>query len=164
MFKYIKNYIKMVKKNDPSMKRGIEIILYPSFWVLLFHKLSHFLYKHKWYFTARLISSIARFLTSIEIHPGAVIGKNLFIDHGCGVVIGESAVIGDNVVMYHGVTLGATGKEIGKRHPTIGSNVIIGAGAIILGSFLVGDDSIIGAGAIVLKKVDSGETVVGIYK
>ncbi|HFD8683862.1 TPA: serine O-acetyltransferase EpsC, partial [Clostridium perfringens] len=130
--------------------------------VLIFYRIAHGLYKIKLFFLARLISQLGRFFTGIEIHPGAKIGKGLFIDHGMGVVIGETAEIGDNVTIYHGVTLGGTGKDKGKRHPTIGNNVIIGCGAKILGPISIGDGAKIGANSVVLKNVPKGKTAVGI--
>lgn len=159
----IRNYIKRVKDSDPAARNALEIILlYPSVHALLFYRVSHFLLKLHLKFLARLVSQIARFLTGIEIHPGAQIGKGLFIDHGMGVVIGETTIIGDNVTMYHQVTLGGTGKDHGKRHPTIGNNVVIGAGAKILGPITVGDNAKIGANSVVLKDVPANATAVGI--
>ncbi len=158
----LKGLIQTIKTNDPAIKSTIEVILYPCFWALLFHTPAHFLYKKRLFFIARLISQLSRFLTGIEIHPGAVIGNGVFIDHGSGVVIGETCEIGDNVVIYQGVTLGGTGKDKGKRHPTIGNNCLIGGGAKILGPFKVGDNSRIGAGSVVLQEVPEGSTVVGI--
>lgn len=159
---YIKEQIQVIKERDPAIKSGIEVLLYPSFYALLFHRISHFFYKHKFFFIARLISQISRGLTGIEIHPGATIGKGLFIDHGMGVVIGETCEIGDNVTIYHGVTLGGTGKDHGKRHPTIGNNVMISTGAKVLGPFRVGDNSRIAANAVVLQEIPEDSTVVGI--
>jgi len=138
------------------------MILYPGFHILLFHRIAHLLYKLNLKFIARFISQIARFLTGIEIHPGAKIGQKLFIDHGMGIVIGETAEIGNNCTIYHGVTLGGTGKHKTKRHPTVGNNVIIGCGAKVLGPIKIGNGSKIGAGAVVLKDVEKGATVVGI--
>ena len=152
--------IKAVFERDPAAK-NIEVLIYQGVWAIYIHRLAHFLYKLKVPFFPRLISQISRFLTGIEIHPGAQIGKGFFIDHGAGVVIGETAVIGDNVTIYQGVTLGGTGKEHGKRHPTIGNNVIIGAEAVILGNITIGDNSRIGAGALVTKSVGPDCTVVG---
>jgi len=153
--------IKAIYKNDPAA-RNIEFILYPGWQATKIHKLlSHPLYKIKIPFLPRLISQIMRFLTGIEIHPGAKIGKGFFIDHGMGVVIGETTEIGNNVTIYHQVTLGGTGKDTGKRHPTIGNNVLIGAGATVLGPIKVGDHSKIGAQSVVLKEVPPGCTVVG---
>lgn len=154
-----KNYV----ENDPASKNVLYVILlYQGFHVMIFHRIGHFLYKNKFYFLARLISQVARFLTGIEIHPGATIGKRLIIDHGMGVVIGETTVIGDNVTIYHGVTLGGTGKDVGKRHPTLGNNVLVGAGAKVLGPITIEDNVKIGAGAVVLKSVKEGKTVVGV--
>lgn len=158
----ISEEIKVIKEKDPAIKSSIEVILYPSFWAILFHHLSHYLYTKKLYFVARLVSQVSRWFTGIEIHPGATIGKGLFIDHGMGVVIGETCEIGDNVTIYQGVTLGGTGKDIGKRHPTIGNNVMIGSGAKVLGPFVVGNNVRIGAGSVVLKEVPSYTTVVGV--
>ena len=163
MFKNLKYDIQAVKQNDPAARNSFEIImLYPSIHALIFHRMAHFLYKRHLFFLARLISQISRFITGIEIHPGAKIGKGLFIDHGMGVVIGETAEIGDNVTIFHGVTLGGTGKDKGKRHPTVGNNVVIGAGAKILGPIKIGDGAKIGANAVVLKEVPSKATAVGI--
>ena len=144
------------------MKRKSEIILYPSFWALGFHRITHRLYLRKRYWLARFISQKVRKKTGIEIHPGAEIGKGVFIDHGMGVVIGETCVIGDHVTIYQGVTLGGTGKETGKRHPTVGDNVMLGAGAKILGPFRIGDRARIGANSVVLQEVPDDCTVVGI--
>ncbi len=158
---YIKDQIQVIKQRDPAIKKNIEVFLYPCFYALLFHKLGHKLYKKKRFFAARLVSQISRGLTGIEIHPGAIIGRGLFIDHGMGVVIGETCEIGDNVTIYHGVTLGGTGKDHGKRHPTIGNNVMIGTGAKVLGPFKVGDNSRIAANALVLQEVPEDSTVIG---
>lgn len=159
---YIKEQIKVIKERDPAIKTSAEVFLYPSFYALLFHKWGHWFYKKKHFFIARCISQIGRGLTGIEIHPGATIGKGLFIDHGMGVVIGETCEIGDNVTIYHGVTLGGTGKDHGKRHPTIGNNVMISTGAKVLGPFKVGDNSRIAANAVVLQEIPEDSTVVGI--
>lgn len=159
---YIKEQIEVIKLRDPAIKNSAEVFLYPGFYAILFHRYSHKLYKKKHYFLARLISQLIRGFTGIEIHPGATIGKGLFIDHGMGVVIGETCEIGDNVTIYHGVTLGGTGKDHGKRHPTIGNNVMISTGAKILGPFKVGDNSRIAANAVVLQEVPEDSTVVGI--
>lgn len=157
------NEIKEAQKKDPAAKSFLEIVLlYQGLRVLVCYRASHFLYKMHLFFLARLISQLSRFLTGIEIHPGAKIGKSLFIDHGMGVVIGETAVIGDNVLLYQGVTLGGTGLVKGKRHPTIGNNVVIGAGAKILGNITIGDNSYIGANAVVIKDVPVNSTVVGV--
>lgn len=163
MLKRIRKEIQAVFERDPAAKSLLEVILcYPGLHAILMHRVAHFFYRHKMFLIARSISQISRFLTQIEIHPGAVIGEGLFIDHGAGVVIGETAEIGDNVTIYQGVTLGGTGKEKGKRHPTIGNNVVISTGARILGSFSVGDNSKIGAGSVVLKEVPPNSTVVGV--
>ena len=163
MFKLLNYDLERILKEDPAAKSKIEIVLlYPCIHALIAYRISHFFYKHKRLFMARLISQISRFLTGIEIHPGATIGKGLFIDHGMGVVIGETAEIGDNVTIYHGVTLGGTGKHIGKRHPTIGNNVLIGTGAKILGPITVGDNAKIGANAVVLHSVPEEATAVGV--
>ena len=163
MFEKLKYDIENVMKNDPAARTKLEVLLlYQSIHVLIFYRIAHGLYKIKLFFLARLISQLGRFFTGIEIHPGAKIGKGLFIDHGMGVVIGETAEIGDNVTIYHGVTLGGTGKDKGKRHPTIGNNVIIGCGAKILGPISIGDGAKIGANSVVLKDVPKGKTAVGI--
>lgn len=159
-----KEFLESAIKNDSSFKNKLEVFLYPGFWALVYYKISRFFYLKNCYFISRLFMEMGKFFTNIEIHPGAVIGKRLFIDHGFGVVIGETATIGDDVVIYHGVTLGATGKEKGKRHPNIGNNVLIGAGAKVLGNINVGDNVKIGANATVLKDVLNGKTVTGIYK
>jgi serine O-acetyltransferase len=159
---FLKDQVNTVKTHDPAMKTGAEIILYPSFWALGFHRVGHWLYRHKRYWLARFVSQLSRGLTGIEIHPGATIGRGLFIDHGMGVVIGETCEIGDNVTIYQGVTLGGTGKETGKRHPTIKDNVMVGAGVKVLGPFVVGECSRIGAGSVVLREVPPYCTVVGV--
>ena len=162
MFKYIKEQIKLIRKNDPAINSNLEAFLYPCFKVLIYYKIAHFFYIRKYYFIARFLSERAKRKTGIEIHPGATIGKNLFIDHGTGIVIGETTIIKDNVTIYHGVTLGGRGKDKGKRHPTIGNNVIIGCGAKILGNINIDDNVKIGANAVVLKDVKNNSTVVGI--
>ncbi|MGQ9778834.1 MAG: serine O-acetyltransferase [Bacillota bacterium] len=163
MFERIKNDIRVVFERDPAAKNILEVILcYPGLHAIWAHRIAHWFYHRRLYTIARLISQIARHFTGIEIHPGAEIGEGLFIDHGMGVVIGETAEIGRNVTLYQGVTLGGTGKEKGKRHPTIGDNVIIAAGAKVLGSFKVGDNAKIGAGAVVLHEVPPNSTVVGV--
>ncbi len=162
VIKFIKEQIDVIKEKDPSIKSSFEAILYPSFKAMIYYKISHYLYIKKHYFLARLISEKSKRKTGIEIHPGAQIGKRLFIDHGIGVVIGETAQIGNNVVIYQGVTLGGTLKEKGKRHPTIKDNVMISAGAKVLGSFTVNENAKIGAGAVVLNEVPKNATVVGI--
>ena len=152
----------MIKERDPAIKSNLEVFLYPSFRVILKYRIAHKLYLKKHYFLARWISQRAARKTGIEIHPGATIGKGLFIDHGSGVIIGETTVIGDNVTLYQGVTLGGTGKEQGKRHPTLEDNVMVSAGAKILGSFTIGENSKIGAGSGVLEEVPPNCTVVGV--
>ncbi|MBR1736877.1 MAG: serine O-acetyltransferase [Firmicutes bacterium] len=151
-----------MRKKEPAMHNTAEVFLYPGFWALSSHRLAHKLYKRGFFFISRLISQVSRFFTGIEIHPGAVIGRGVFIDHGMAVVIGETCEIGDNVLIYQGVTLGGTGKETGKRHPTIGNNVMVGAGARVLGPIKIGDNVKIGAGSVVLKDMHSNSTVVGI--
>ncbi len=154
---------KNIKEKDPAAKNILEvIILYQGFHILVYHRIAHSLYKKKLYFLARLISQLGRFFTGIEIHPGAKIGKRLFIDHGMGIVIGETAEVGDDCTIYHGVTLGGTGKDKYKRHPTVGNNVMIGAGAKIIGAITIGDNVKIGAGAVVLKNIETGTTAVGV--
>lgn len=162
IIKYIKEEIDVIKLRDPAIKTTSEVFLYSSFHAILRHRIAHWLYNKKHYFLSRWISQRSARRTGIEIHPGATIGKGLFIDHGHGVVIGETCEIGDNVTIYQGVTLGGTGKETGKRHPTIGNNVMISAGAKILGSITIGDDSKIGAGSVVLADIPPYATVVGI--
>ena len=157
MIKRLKEEVAVIRQRDPAIHTAMEVFLYPSFKVMM-----HFLYLKKHYFLARWVSQRGVRKTGIEIHPGAVIGKGFFIDHGNGVIIGETAVIGDNVTLYQGVTLGGTGKEHGKRHPTVGNNVMISAGAKVLGSFKIGDNSKIGAGSVVLNEVPPGSTVVGV--
>lgn len=158
----IKNEIAIVKERDPAIHSSMEVFLYPSFKVMLHYRTAHKLYLKGHYFWARWISQRAARKTGIEIHPGATIGEGLFIDHGNGVIIGETTIIGNNVTLYQGVTLGGTGKEHGKRHPTIGDNVMISAGAKVLGSFSVGENSKIGAGSVVLEEVPPNCTVVGV--
>jgi serine O-acetyltransferase len=153
--------IKVVFEKDPAAGNIFEVLMYQGLWALWFHYIAHALYKIKIPVIPRLISQISRILTLIEIHPGAVIGKRCFIDHGVGIVIGETAVVGNDVTIYQGVTLGGTGGEKGKRHPTIGNGVIIGADAIVLGNILVHDNARIGAGAVVTKTVPANSTVVG---
>lgn len=159
---YIKSQIKLIRKKDPAIQSTLEVFLYPSFRALLYYKVAHRLYLKKHFFLSRYLSERAKRKTGIEIHPGATIGKNLFIDHGSGVVIGETAVIGDNVMIYHGVTLGGTGKERGKRHPTVLDDVVIGCGAKVLGNITIGNHAKIGANSVVLKDVSDYTTVVGI--
>ena len=159
---YVKEEINVIKQRDPAIKSSLEVFLYPSFWAILKYRRAHRLYEKGHYFRARRISQKAARKTGIEIHPGAKIGKGLFIDHGHGVIIGETAIIGDNVTLYQGVTLGGTGKEHGKRHPTVCDNVMISAGAKVLGSFIIGENSKIGAGSVVLSEVPPNSTVVGV--
>ena len=152
---------KNIKEKDPACKNVLEVmILYPGFHILIFHKLSNFLYRHKLFFIARLNSQLGRFFTGIEIHPGAKIGRRLFIDHGMGIVIGETATIGDDCTIYHDVTLGGTGKDKYKRHPDIGNNVMVGCGAKILGPIKIGNNVKVGANSIVLKNIPDNVTVV----
>jgi serine O-acetyltransferase len=155
--------IREAQKRDPAAKSFLEVLfLYQGLHALVAYRTASFFYKIRFFFLARFISQLARWATGIEIHPGAKIGKGLFIDHGMGVVIGETAIIGDNVLLYQGVTLGGTGLEHGKRHPTIGNNVVIGGGAKVLGNITVGDNSYIGANAVVIKDVPPNSTVVGV--
>ncbi|MGA1862552.1 serine O-acetyltransferase [Deferribacter thermophilus] len=163
MIRWFKEEIENIFEKDPAARSVWEIIFcYPGFHANIFHRIAHWLWTHKLYFLGRFVSHISRFLTGIEIHPGAKIGKRFFIDHGMGVVIGETAEIGDNVTIYHQVTLGGVSLNKGKRHPTIGNNVIIGSGAKILGPFKVGDNSKIGSNSVVVKEVPPNSTVVGI--
>lgn len=163
MFKRLKYDIKNIMDNDPAAKSSLEVLLlYPSIHALIMHRFAHKLYNKKFYFMARLVSQLNRFITGIEIHPGAKIGKGLFIDHGMGVVIGETAEVGNNVTIYHGVTLGGTGKDKGKRHPTVGDDVVIGAGSKVLGPIYIGSGAKIGANAVVLRDVPSNATAVGV--
>ena len=160
--KSVKNEIKVIRERDPAIHSNMEVFLYPSFKVMLHYRVAHRLYQSGHYFWARWISQRAVRKTGIEIHQGAEIGENFFIDHGNGVIIGETAVVGNNVTLYQGVTLGGTGKEHGKRHPTIGDNVMISAGAKIIGSFKIGENSKIGAGSVVIEEVPPNCTVVGV--
>jgi serine O-acetyltransferase len=158
------NYdIKNIMNNDPAARSKLEVLLlYPSVHAIILYRISHKLHSKKWFFLARAVSQLGRFLTGIEIHPGATIGKGIFIDHGMGVVIGETAEIGNHVTIYHGVTLGGTGKDKGKRHPTLGDNVVVGAGAKVLGPIYVGSGAKIGANSVILKDVPADSTAVGI--
>lgn len=158
----IKKETAIIRERDPAIHSNMEVFLYPSFRVMMHYRLAHKLYLKKHYFLARYISQRAVRKTGIEIHPGATIGEGLFIDHGNGVVIGETTIIGNNVTLYQGVTLGGTGKEQGKRHPTLEDNVMVSSGARVLGSFTVGENSKIGAGSVVLKEVPPNCTVVGV--
>lgn len=164
MFYKIKKDIEYIMENDPAARTKLEVfLLYPSIHVRIAHIFSHFLYKNNLFFLARLISQLARFFTGIEIHPGATLGDGILIDHGMGVVIGETAELGNRITIYHGTTLGGTGNEKGKkRHPTVGDNVIIGAGSKVLGNINIGSNSKIGANAVVIEDVPKGATVVGI--
>lgn len=162
-FKEVSEDIKTVLIKDPAARNGLEVLLcYPGIWSLILHRPANWCYRHHLKMIGRIISQLTRWFTGVEIHPGAVIGRRCFIDHGMAVVIGETAEVGDDVTIYQGVTLGGTGKNTGKRHPTIGNRVIISSGAKVLGPFRVGDDVKIGAGSVVLKEIPSGCTVVGI--
>ena len=161
--KSIKDLITSVKENDPAVRNLLEVFLcYPGLHAVWIYRISHIFYKLKLFLIARMINYTGRMLTGVDIHPGATIGKRLFIDHAQGVVIGETAIIGDDVVMFHGTTLGGTGKDKGKRHPTIGNNVVIGCGAKVLGNITIGDNAKVGANAVVIKDVPNNATAVGI--
>ena len=163
MFRTLREDIQTVFAKDPAARSVLEVIFcYPGLHALWFHRLAHFLWRHKLRFLARFVSHINRFLTGIEIHPGAKIGRRFFIDHGAGVVIGETAEVGDDVLMYQGAVLGGTTLKKGKRHPTIGNNVVMGTGAVALGAITIGDGARIGSGSVVVKSVQPGATVVGI--
>lgn len=163
MFERLRYDIKSVLDRDPAARNALEVfLLYPGIAAVMWHRPAHFLYKHNIKFLARMISQCVRFWTGIEIHPGAQIGKGLFIDHGMGVIIGETTIIGDDCTIYQGVTLGGTGKDTGKRHPTLGNNIVVGSGAKVLGPFSVGDNSKIAAGAVVLSEVPPNSTCVGV--
>lgn len=163
MFKALQEDVAVVFEQDPAARNFMEVILtYSGLHAIWAHRLAHFFFKKKLFFIARVISQISRFFTGIEIHPGAVIGRRFFIDHGMGVVIGETCIIGDNVTLFQGVTLGGTGKESGKRHPTLEDNVLVATGAKVLGSITIGEGSKVGAGSVVLKNVPPNSTVVGI--
>ena len=162
-FKEVGEDIRNIVDKDPAARNGFEVLIcYPGIWALILHRPAHWLYRHKLKLLARIISQLARWFTGIEIHPGAKIGRRCFIDHGMGVVIGETAEVGDDVTIYQGVTLGGTGKDSGKRHPTLGNRVLVSSGAKVLGPFKVGDDVKIGAGSVVLKEIPPNCTVVGI--
>jgi serine O-acetyltransferase len=162
-FKTVASYIRVVLKRDPAARNTLEVLLcYPGVWALIWHRPAHFLYRHKLKLLGRIISQLSRFFNGIEIHPGAEIGRGCFIDHGMAVVIGETSIVGNDVTIYQGVTLGGTGKDVGKRHPTIEDRVIISSGAKVLGPFTVGHDSKVGAGSVVLEEVPPNCTVVGI--
>jgi serine O-acetyltransferase len=159
----LREHIRAIKREDPAAKSSLEILLcYQGLHAVLIHRIAHRFYRKRFFVLARLISSVSRLLTGIEIHPGAKIGKRLFIDHGLGVVIGETAEIGDDVLLYQGVTIGGTGNECGKRHPTLGDRVVVGTGASVLGNITLGNDVKVGAGAVVVHSVAPGSTVVGI--
>jgi serine O-acetyltransferase len=159
----LRDHIQAIKREDPAAKSELEILLcYPGLHAVLFHRISRRFYACRLFVAARLISQLARFLTGIEIHPGATIGKRLFIDHGMGVVIGETAEIGDDVLLYQGVTIGGTGSQRGKRHPTLGNRVVVGTGAAVLGNITLSDNVKVGAGSVVVHSVPEGSTVVGI--
>ena len=159
----VREDINAVLARDPAARNGLEVLLcYPGIWALIFHRPAHWLHRHKLKLIARIISQLARFITGIEIHPGASIGKRCMIDHGMAVVVGETTEVGDDVTIYQGVTLGGTGKDTGKRHPTIGNNVMISSGAKVLGPFKVGNNCKIGAGSVVLEEIPNNCTVVGI--
>lgn len=163
MFAQLKRDVRVVLDRDPAAKSFWEIVCcYPGLHAIWLHRIAHVFYKRGYVLLPRLINTFSRFLTGIDIHPGATLGQGLFIDHGMGVVIGETAVVGNNVTLYQGVTLGGTGKEKGKRHPTVGDNVVVASGAKVLGSFTVGSNSKIGAGSVVLKEVPPNSVVVGI--
>ena len=155
------NGIRTIFEKDPAAANIFEVLMYQSLWAMFFHRIAHFLYRMHIPVIPRMISQISRLLTLIEIHPGASIGSKFFIDHGNGVVIGETSIIGNDATIYQGVTLGGTGKEQGKRHPTLGNNVVVGAGAIILGNITIGDNARVGAGSVVTKSVPPDTTVVG---
>jgi serine O-acetyltransferase len=163
MFSQIREQVQTIFREDPAAKSTLEVILcYPGLHAVIWHRLAHRLYKAKFYLLARMVSAQARFLTGIEIHPGATIGRRFFIDHGMGVVIGETAEIGDDVLLYQNVTIGGTGGEKGKRHPTIGNHVVVGTGAKVLGNITIGDYAKIGAGSVVIQSVPERSTVIGI--
>ena len=162
IIKFNKDVMQVIRERDPAMHSNMEVFLYPSFKAIIYYRIAHKLYEGKHYFWARWVSQKGARKTGIEIHPGARIGKGLFIDHGNGVIIGETAIVGDNVTLYQGVTLGGTGKEHGKRHPTLCNNVMVSAGAKVLGSFTIGENSKIGAGSVVLEEVPPNSTVVGV--
>ncbi len=163
MLDRLKADIKAIRERDPAARNYVEIfLLYSGLHAIMLHRPAYFLYRHRCYFSARLLSQFARFLTGIEIHPGAKLGKGIFIDHGSGIVIGETAEVGDGCTLYQGVTLGGTGKDQGKRHPTLKENVLVGSGAKILGPFTIGENSKIAANAVVLKEIPPNSTAVGV--
>mgnify|MGYP003537585995 FL=1 len=159
----LRETIQTIKDHDPAARSTLEVVLtYPGLHAILIYDIAHFFYKRKWYTFSRVLSHLGRFLTGIEIHPGATIGRRLFIDHGMGIVIGETAEVGDDVMIYHGVTLGGTGKDTGKRHPTIGNNVLLSAHVQVLGPIKIGDNAKIGASAVVVSEIPPDVTAVGI--
>lgn len=162
--KYILEQINLIKEKDPALHSFLEVLLYPSFIIQIYYRIAHFFYQHKMFFIARFISEIGKKKTGIEIHPGATIGHNLFIDHGNGIVIGETSILHDNITIFHNVTLGGTKNIKIKRHPTIKNNVLIGCNTTILGNIVINDNVKIGAGSIILKSIDKNKTVVGLYK
>ena len=163
MFNRLRYDIRAIRERDPAARSGVEVfLLYSGLHAVIWYRIAHWFFKHHLFFIARLLSQTAKWLTGIEIHPGATIGKGLLIDHGSGVVIGETAEIGDNCTIYQGVTLGGTGKDKGKRHPTLGDNVMVGSGAKVLGPFKVGDNARVAAGAVVLSEVPPNSTAVGV--
>ena len=163
IFKGLLDDARSIRDRDPAARTTLEVVLlYQGFHALFYHRQAHWLYQHKHFFLARALSQFARHMTGIEIHPGAKIGKRLFIDHGMGIVIGETAEIGDDCLLYHGVTLGGTGKDHGKRHPTIGNNVLISCGAKVLGPFRIGDNARIASNAVVLSEIPPEATAVGV--
>ena len=163
MLERLRADIRAVKERDPAARNSVEVLLlYSGLHAIMLHRPAYWLYQHKRYFLARWISQYAKFRTGVEIHPGAKIGTGVFIDHGCGIVIGETAEVGDGCTLYQGVTLGGTGKDVGKRHPTLGKNVTVGSGAKVLGPFTIGDNSKIAAGAVVLEEIPANATAVGV--
>ncbi|KAL0491070.1 serine O-acetyltransferase [Acrasis kona] len=163
VIKYLKRDISMIKKHDVALQNDYELVLYLGLWAMILYRISHVLYvNYQWHFVSKVISLFSRILTGIEIHPAAQIGPGLFIDHGCGVVIGETAIVGRDCVFFHGCTLGGTGKDTGKRHPTLGDKVFVGAGAKVLGNITLGNNVKVGAGSVVIKSVPNDCTVIGI--
>jgi serine O-acetyltransferase len=163
MFRSMREDVRSIRDRDPAAKSILEVLLcYSGLHAIRFHRINHWFWVHNWRLLARWLSQVARLLTAIEIHPGAEIGRRVFIDHGMGIVIGETSVVGDDVTLYQGVTLGGTGKEQGKRHPTIGAGAVIGAGARVLGNIRVGENSRVGAGSVVLRDVPDNSTIVGV--
>ena len=162
-FREVGEDIRNMVEKDPAARNGLEVLIcYPGIWALIWHRPAHWLYRHHCPFLARVISQLTRFFTGIEIHPGAIIGRRCFIDHGMAVIIGETAEVGDDVTIYQGVTLGGTGKDCGKRHPTLGNNVLVGCGAKVLGPLTIADNCKIAAGAVVLTDIPENSTAVGI--